>query len=210
MTATGVAASVRASIALVNALAGSAAGRNVGADGWSDVHDGSRVGLTARAVATAPTNRVTFWRYRTFDWPVASGFDELPDGAHRRCVGADIAQRCWRNGGCASTLRRAAARCARRRRGALRRRDVRLGGAATGAGEVGGELARRPTRTALRRAETALRSGRRRPPRRQPVPQHPGAASAAAIREHGLRQRVERSEERRVGKECRSRWSPYH
>src|SRR3712207_8800518 len=25
-----------------------------------------------------------------------------------------------------------------------------------------------------------------------------------------LRQRMERSEERRVGKECRSRWSPYH
>src|SRR3712207_9253312 len=30
------------------------------------------------------------------------------------------------------------------------------------------------------------------------------AASAAA------RRRVRRSEERRVGKECRSRWSPYH
>ena len=25
-----------------------------------------------------------------------------------------------------------------------------------------------------------------------------------------VRQRAERSEERRVGKECRSRWSPYH
>ena len=27
---------------------------------------------------------------------------------------------------------------------------------------------------------------------------------------HGRRARAERSEERRVGKECRSRWSPYH
>ena len=26
----------------------------------------------------------------------------------------------------------------------------------------------------------------------------------------GGRMRIERSEERRVGKECRSRWSPYH
>ena len=26
----------------------------------------------------------------------------------------------------------------------------------------------------------------------------------------GKRQYIERSEERRVGKECRSRWSPYH
>ncbi len=125
-----------------NALAGSAAGRNVGADGWSDVHDGSRVGLTARAVATAPTNRVTFWRHRTFDWPVASGFDELPDGAHRRCVCADIAQRCWRNGRCASTWRR----------------DVRLGGAATGECEVAAEnwrVARREPRFAARKRRYA-------------------------------------------------------
>ena len=34
---------------------------------------------------------------------------------------------------------------------------------------------------------------------------HPGAATGA--HHHGP---VERSEERRVGKECRSRWSPYH
>ena len=31
------------------------------------------------------------------------------------------------------------------------------------------------------------------------------------IREHAEKRRhVNRSEERRVGKECRSRWSPYH
>ena len=28
--------------------------------------------------------------------------------------------------------------------------------------------------------------------------------------DHGPSQDLERSEERRVGKECRSRWSPYH
>ena len=30
------------------------------------------------------------------------------------------------------------------------------------------------------------------------------------LREHNRRYYDERSEERRVGKECRSRWSPYH
>ena len=29
-------------------------------------------------------------------------------------------------------------------------------------------------------------------------------------RENNLRKKIRRSEERRVGKECRSRWSPYH
>src|SRR2546422_11154118 len=33
---------------------------------------------------------------------------------------------------------------------------------------------------------------------------------AAGVRDHYLRVLEERSEERRVGKECRSRWSPYH
>src|SRR5256884_1713400 len=33
---------------------------------------------------------------------------------------------------------------------------------------------------------------------------------AALIREVGATHQSERSEERRVGKECRSRWSPYH
>ena len=28
--------------------------------------------------------------------------------------------------------------------------------------------------------------------------------------DHGIRFNEDRSEERRVGKECRSRWSPYH
>src|SRR2546422_10041881 len=32
----------------------------------------------------------------------------------------------------------------------------------------------------------------------------------ATAREAGSRTKIARSEERRVGKECRSRWSPYH
>src|SRR3712207_9256294 len=44
--------------------------------------------------------------------------------------------------------------------------------------------------------------------------QRPARAGEAdeAVREldHRLRGDLERSEERRVGKECRSRWSPYH
>src|SRR5256885_14019547 len=51
------------------------------------------------------------------------------------------------------------------------------------------------------------------------VNQHPGAAAERAFLPDDVdeqkRQRAglctyERSEERRVGKECRSRWSPYH
>src|SRR2546426_8748733 len=44
---------------------------------------------------------------------------------------------------------------------------------------------------------------------------HPGAEPRKLISEcltdlSGFREAVKRSEERRVGKECRSRWSPYH
>src|SRR2546430_5550774 len=46
------------------------------------------------------------------------------------------------------------------------------------------------------------------------IEQHPGTAMIEAAREHApnccFNVRVTRSEERRVGKECRSRWSPYH
>ncbi|WP_052319393.1 DJ-1/PfpI family protein [Burkholderia sp. A9] len=96
MTTTGVSASIPASLALVNALAGPVAARetarNIGAEGWSDVHDGSRFALSASAVATALANRVAFWRHRTFDLPVASGFDELPVA-----LTADAWARTWRS-----------------------------------------------------------------------------------------------------------------
>src|ERR1043166_885117 len=41
---------------------------------------------------------------------------------------------------------------------------------------------------------------------------HNGGADGRLTRcvEHGITHRNCRSEERRVGKECRSRWSPYH
>lgn len=96
MTTTGVSASIPASLALVNALAGPAAAREtarrVGARAWSDVHDGSRFALTARAVAVALTNRVALWRHETFDLPVETGFDELPVA-----LTADAWARTWRS-----------------------------------------------------------------------------------------------------------------
>src|SRR5258706_8782599 len=52
-------------------------------------------------------------------------------------------------------------------------------------------------------ARRGLRPGRRRSPLRAGAALRPAAGSRA-------RGAPERSEERRVGKECRSRWSPYH
>src|SRR5438876_3510837 len=49
--------------------------------------------------------------------------------------------------------------------------------------------------------------------RRDGVLQRPGAGRPARAEGGGVRARrsgAVRSEERRVGKECRSRWSPYH
>ena len=37
-----------------------------------------------------------------------------------------------------------------------------------------------------------------------------GQERIQALRDRGFNPKVVRSEERRVGKECRSRWSPYH
>ncbi|WP_321859882.1 DJ-1/PfpI family protein [Burkholderia cenocepacia] len=96
MTTTGVSASIPASLALLSVLAGPAAAREtarvLGAQAWSDVHDGSRFGLTTRAVAIALMNRVAFWRHETFDLPVESGFDELPVA-----LTADAWGRTWRS-----------------------------------------------------------------------------------------------------------------
>src|SRR3712207_7203316 len=54
----------------------------------------------------------------------------------------------------------------------------------------------------------------RRPERRRVVPPEPRGGRrrgpATTLRGAGLPGRPGRSEERRVGKECRSRWSPYH
>src|SRR3989440_1928516 len=43
-----------------------------------------------------------------------------------------------------------------------------------------------------------------------PVPPRPVASAAPGAIPLEERRREKRSEERRVGKECRSRWSPYH
>ena len=48
------------------------------------------------------------------------------------------------------------------------------------------------------------------------ISNNPGAYALERARTHGIEavcispKEFERSEERRVGKECRSRWSPYH
>ncbi|AIO43989.1 DJ-1/PfpI family protein [Burkholderia cenocepacia] len=96
MTTTGVSASIPASLALLSALAGPTAARDtargLGVQAWGDAHDGSRFGVTARAVAIALMNRVAFWRHETFDLPVESGFDELPVA-----LSADAWARTWRS-----------------------------------------------------------------------------------------------------------------
>src|SRR5256885_5938439 len=46
--------------------------------------------------------------------------------------------------------------------------------------------------------------------RAEPLEELPGAIGEERRNEDEVRDRDERSEERRVGKECRSRWSPYH
>src|SRR5256885_1429010 len=43
-----------------------------------------------------------------------------------------------------------------------------------------------------------------------PLTEQDMADVAAYYAEHGVAKAADRSEERRVGKECRSRWSPYH
>ena len=40
--------------------------------------------------------------------------------------------------------------------------------------------------------------------------EQPRASEELGHRERDIHRPVDRSEERRVGKECRSRWSPYH
>src|SRR5450432_2738533 len=45
---------------------------------------------------------------------------------------------------------------------------------------------------------------------RVPAPHQRGAGMDGRSRTHGQSHAGPRSEERRVGKECRSRWSPYH
>ena len=42
------------------------------------------------------------------------------------------------------------------------------------------------------------------------IPDLPGCFSYGDTIEEAISNTAERSEERRVGKECRSRWSPYH
>ena len=42
------------------------------------------------------------------------------------------------------------------------------------------------------------------------VQQETAKAGMLVLHVHDIQEKLARSEERRVGKECRSRWSPYH
>src|SRR2546429_2313713 len=68
-----------------------------------------------------------------------------------------------------------------------------------GARDVGGKVSLRLTRGDLVLIETCGGGGYGAP-----------AERPAEARAHDRREGYVRSEERRVGKECRSRWSPYH
>src|SRR3546814_5524303 len=67
---------------------------------------------------------------------------------------------------------------------------------------------------ALVRGDAAQREPDQRPARRRPRDQPVGARHGEDLAQHVGSPGIERSEERRVGKECvstcRSRWSPYH
>src|SRR5256885_11433820 len=75
---------------------------------------------------------------------------------------------------------------------------------ATGSVIPGGPLTRRTQTVVLKMAGDPVAVVRSRAPGKQ-LPE----AQRQSI-ERDLRSRQDRSEERRVGKECRSRWSPYH
>lgn len=81
MTTTGVSASIPASLALVEALAGRARAESVAATigdrGWKPTHDSSRFHLTAGHVWTATRNAVSRWRHETLSIPTTDGFDEI-------------------------------------------------------------------------------------------------------------------------------------
>src|SRR6266496_1228665 len=73
------------------------------------------------------------------------------------------------------------------------------------------QLTRRVEELERRAGRTSRTSGK--PPSSDPIHTKPASGSRAGEqmgRDRSGGQRSGRSEERRVGKECRSRWSPYH
>jgi len=80
VTTSGVSAAVPASLALIERIAGRAAARaeaqRVGMREWSPAHDGRAFSLDARAVWTAASNRLAFWRHERIGVAIADGVDE--------------------------------------------------------------------------------------------------------------------------------------
>src|SRR5256885_9711678 len=86
-------------------------------------------------------------------------------------------------------------------------RDYKVTGVQTCALPISGEVVGQAVRGAEREVPVAAHVPSQAETRRDVEPLH--VVRALAVRE-ALIARIQRSEERRVGKECRSRWSPYH
>src|SRR6185295_17439886 len=81
MTTTGVTASIPASLALIEEIAGPERARDVanrlGIHAWSAEHDSTRFALSARDVGIAAWNWIGFWSWERVGIPIAPGVDEI-------------------------------------------------------------------------------------------------------------------------------------
>ena len=81
ITTTGVSASLPASLALVEALAGTARARaladELGVVSWGPEHHSERFGLDGVHLRTLVANTVMFWRHERIAIPVADGVDDV-------------------------------------------------------------------------------------------------------------------------------------
>ena len=81
MTTTGVTASIPASLALVEAIAGHAKAKTTanrfGFIDWDATHDSAPFRLTARRIGLVIANYLSFWEHETLSIPVTNGFDEI-------------------------------------------------------------------------------------------------------------------------------------
>lgn len=84
MTTTGVTASVPASLALIEEIAGrqraAEVAERLGVHDWSAAHDSGRFSLSTRDVTTAARNWLAFWDYERVGLPVSPGTDEIALG----------------------------------------------------------------------------------------------------------------------------------
>lgn len=81
MSTSGVTAALPASLALVEAIAGTAKAaalaQELGVPDWSPQHDSQRFTLGAAGYLTAAGNYLAIWRHERFVLPLSAGFDEV-------------------------------------------------------------------------------------------------------------------------------------